>query len=1211
MVNPASMPSKATSRAEQKDPIRARLTVLVAKSFVGKRFEIGDDGQIEKTAAGNHSTWAALRHDTSTAADFVTLLELLSSDMALVLGTAPDLPDCFSLSSNGIRRTRETFRLANGPGWLLLDYDTDQMPDPVKQRITELGGPIGAMEHVWPELKEACRVFKPSSSGGVHKTGEEAPAGINGLHLYVLVSDQSKSKEILEVLQMRAWAEGLGWIKVSSSGAMLTRSIFDTTVWGPERLVFAGPPELGEGVSRTAPPIEAQEGEMLKPLERSIGTAAEDAIRAAKKAIAPAAAKTERTWQKVQARRIMTKKNVSARTALEAVNAMTKQHLIEDDAVLEMNDGSIVRAGVLLDRGRKGDKLSIPSPLEGLSSGAGKATLLWYVGRSPVIVDHAHGLRRVFRFARFADGYNSAEYGSGLPAASPLPDGSMKGMIELLSKSDLDNAGPNAMAAANRLFSTVPAQQSIEDVVTFIRNGLPPEILPDWFYQALEARLRFRLSKKKEKTLRPYTLGTSLLKPHNVRHVDALMGAVTGLPRGVVLVRAPMGFGKTQHVGAPLVRAAKEQGLSVMAICHRVTLTAELAKRLDLVNYSQMQGDGIASSGGLAVCLPSTTRADIAEMMPKPDVVFIDEVRQVLAFLESSEHCRTADATAAGVYERLRQLITDARTVIVADAHLDSRTLRFLDECRPGERFQIIVVEPQQVNRTVEFRSGSSKRVKNSIIGDITIELTGGGKVWLACESSKLAVALGRYFSDQGYSTISITAETKNRDEQKAFLLDADRSSLSYDIVIASPVISSGLSIEHKGTPHFTLVAFLGSGNAITPGDAVQQLARVRYVDRFLVGVIHNNLPHGIVAEQMINGRSEALAIQGDRIDPTPFDRLVAELQADQANGRANFGAGLYWLLELEGWTVRRGSSGDHETDIGAALEAERQAREDRLIAAPSLPVVEIFEKLRSLRQTQSTFSSERQFEIDGLEFQLEAARIREALGVQRLLPEDIELWDEGRLLPQVERFVDFSGLGRLKPDYGIQSFSELPIRATRRKLYTELFAGYDIAKLDWLTPQAANAILDRVMIKPALYAACGIVSMKYASGFIDKSGEVVPLKRPAYAVREVREILDRIGLDARGKQSRVSQMGPLLVNTKGAKCDKSRVRTYTTNGLALMRDLAGVFDKTQNARLNSTEDMPISLRQLKRSLEEVSQWLKDAIKKIQLRSLCDVEADK
>jgi putative DNA primase/helicase len=434
---------------------------------------------------------------------------------------------------------------------------------------------------------------------------------------------------------------------------------------------------------------------------------------------------------------------------------------------------------------------------------------------------------------------------------------------------------------------------------------------------------------------------------------------------------------------------------------------------------------------------------------------------------------------------------------------------------------------------------------------------------------------------------------------------------LAYDIVIASPVISSGLSIEHRGAPHFTLVAFLGSGNAITPGDAMQQLARVRYVDRFLVGVIHNNLPHAIVPEQMINGRSEALAIQGDRIDPTPFDRLVAELQADQANGRANFGAGLYWLLELEGWTVRRGSSGDHETDIGAALEAERQAREDRLIAAPSLPVVEIFEKLRSLRQTQSTTSSERQFEIDDLEFQLEAARIREALGVQRLLPEDIELWDEGRLLPQVERFDDFSGLGSLKPNYGTKSFSERSLRTARRKLYAELFAGYDIAKPDWLTPQTADAILDRVMTKPALYAACEIVGLKFAVGFFDKSGEVVPLKRPTYAAREVKAILDRMGLGAHGKQSRVSQMGPRLVNTKGAKCDKSRVRTYTTQGLALMRDLARVRREALITRADLTEDMPISVRQLRRSLTIVSLWLQDAIKKIQPRILCDVEADK
>ncbi|MFX0546877.1 plasmid replication protein, CyRepA1 family [Roseovarius sp. S1116L3] len=1198
MSNRTSSTSGVTSQAEQSDPIRAELTILAANSFVGKSFALGADGQIEKVAAGNHSEWGAGRLNISTAEEFVRLLEQLSPEMALVLGTAPDLPEYFSLTRNGTRRTRETFHLANGPGWLLLDYDTDQMPPGVKQRIDELGGPVAAMECVWPELKDACRVWKPSSSGGVHKTGDEAPADINGFHLYVLVSDQSKSKEILETLQLRAWADGLGWIKASASGALLTRSIFDTTVWGPERLVFAGPPELGEGVSRTAPPIVSQEGDILSPPQRPVGTAGEEAIRVAKEAIRPTAIKKERAWIKDQVRRVMTQKNVSARAAFTTVKAMIKQHLLEDDAALQMNDGNVVRVGDLLDQGRKVDKLSIPSPLDGLSYGTGKATLLWGEGRNPVIVDHAHGLRRVFRFARFADVNDRFEYGGGLPSASPLPDASVKGMTALLSKSELNNAGPNAMAVANRLFFSVPAQRSIDDLVTWVKDRLPPDILPDGFYQALESRLRFRHTKRKESVLRPYTLGANFFKLHRVHYVDSLVGAVAGLPTGVVVVRAPLGFGKTQHVGASLVCAAKKRGLSVMAMCHRVSLTAELANRFDLANYSQMRNEDIASCGGIAVCLPSTTRADIVEMMPKPDVVFIDEVRQVLSSLANPEYCRTKDANAAGVYERLKQLITDARTVIVADAHVDSRTLQFLQECRPGERFQIIIAERQQVNRSVEFRYGSSQGVRTSVIGDIAIELTGGGRVWLACESKKFAHAMERYFTDLGYRAIAITAETKNRDAQAAFLLDAEQSSLSYDIVIASPVISSGLSIEHRGAPHFTLVAFLGSGNAITPGDAVQQLARVRYVDRFLVGVMHNNLSRGVIAEQVIKGRSEALTLQGDRIDLTPYDRLVAELQADQANSRADFAAGLYWLLEREGWSVRRGSSGDHEVDIGAALDVERKAREDRLIAAPSLPSVVIIEKLRSLRQTQSPTTRETQAEIDDLEVQLEAARIREALGVQKLLPEDIELWDEGQLVPKVERFADFWGIGDLQPNLGVQSFAELSLRTARRKLYSELLAGYNIAKPDWLTPPAADAILDRVMINPGLYAACGIVGMKYTTGFLDKSGEVVPLKRPAYAVREVKMILERAGLGALGRQARVSQMGPLLVNTKGANCDRSRVWLYTTQGLVLMRDLARVWHETQIARLDPTREMPVSLRQLKRSLKAVLQWLSVAVER-------------
>jgi putative DNA primase/helicase len=784
-------------------------------------------------------------------------------------------------------------------------------------------------------------------------------------------------------------------------------------------------------------------------------------------------------------------------------------------------------------------------------------------------------------------------------------------MMALLRKSDMENAGPNAMAVANRLFFSVPVERSVEDLVLWIREGLPPDILPEVFYKELKGHFGFRLAKRMQDVLAPYTLHANLLKAHHLQYVDTLLGAVSGLPRGVVVVQAPMGFGKTQHVGAHLVREAKAQGVSVMAMCHRISLTAELSKRLELANYAKMQGEDVEEVGGLAVCLPSTTRADIVEMMPKPDVVFIDEVRQVLAFLASPEFCRTADATAEGVYQRLRQLIAGARTVIVADAHVDDRTLKFLEECRPGECFQIIIAEAQTVNRTVDWRYGSSRSVRESIIAGIMVELAAGGKVWLACESKKFAQAMERYFTDQCYRAIAITAETKTREAQAAFLEDADKTSLDYDIVIASPVISSGLSIEHRGSPHFTLVAFLGSGNAITPGDAVQQLARVRYVDRFLVGIMRNNLPHRVLKEQLIAGRSEGLAVQGDQIGPTPYDNLVAGLQADQANGRANFAAGLYWLLEREGWSVRRGSLNDQNSDIKSAIDAERQARVDSLLAAPSHSVTSTVERLRALRKTHSEMTRERQAKIADLEIQLEAARIRETLGVRTLLPEDVELWDEGRLLGKLERFIDFFSLEVLQPSFGSEQFSEQSLRSARRKQYRELFAGYDISEENWLTPQTASHILDCLMINPALYAACKIVGSKYATGYLHKSGRIVPLKRPTHPVKEVKAILERAGLGAIGKQSRVSQKGPFLVNNKGANCDKSRVWRYTTRGLALMRDLARVWRETQAVRSGSTREMPISCRQLKRSLVAVSLWLRSAVERMEIENDCQFKTNK
>src|SRR3954451_24312874 len=73
------------------------------------------------------------------------------------------------------------------------------------------------------------------------------------------------SNAFLDTLEARVWLAGLGWIMVAKRGALLVRSIVDTSVGLPERLVFEGPPEVVHPLRQdhAARMPEAREGELL------------------------------------------------------------------------------------------------------------------------------------------------------------------------------------------------------------------------------------------------------------------------------------------------------------------------------------------------------------------------------------------------------------------------------------------------------------------------------------------------------------------------------------------------------------------------------------------------------------------------------------------------------------------------------------------------------------------------------------------------------------------------------------------------------------------------------------------------------------------------------------------------------------------------------------------------------------------------------------
>jgi hypothetical protein len=150
-----------------------------------------------------------------------------------------------------IARDRHHFAWPANAGVMMLDYD----PPPE--------GPTLDPEHlrqclygVWPGLHAAPHLWRPSAGGCIYADDGTELKGVSGQRLYVIVAQAADIPRAGVVLFDRLWLAGLGRHEVSKSGALLLRSIIDSSVFQPERLDFCGGAECGTGlVQRLHPPL--------------------------------------------------------------------------------------------------------------------------------------------------------------------------------------------------------------------------------------------------------------------------------------------------------------------------------------------------------------------------------------------------------------------------------------------------------------------------------------------------------------------------------------------------------------------------------------------------------------------------------------------------------------------------------------------------------------------------------------------------------------------------------------------------------------------------------------------------------------------------------------------------------------------------------------------------------------------------------------------
>ena len=378
-----------------------------------KQISLSRNGALEKDgSACVMAQGRAERIRVDGVAGLATLIESLTSSQAIALGVLrAGLPNRVAVTTkkrlaHGVQGADVITRTGanivyHGRAFALLDYDSKGMPASIAAELERAGGFWHALLTVLPNLSGVARVMRRSTSAGLSRsdTGEALPES-DGVHAYLTSKDGGDNERFLTTLHERCWLAGLGWYVVSTSGALLERSIVDRMVGGPERLVFEGGPVLG--------PLLRQDKESRRPIVVDgavldtgaacpplsiVEQARLDELKAKERErLAPEVAKAQETFVEAQAKKLAVRTGMAENAARQVIIRQCEGVLRPDvelpfDAE-ELNGCTV--GNVLADPERfEGETLA--DPLEGVSYGRCKAQIRRRADGTPWIHSFAHG----------------------------------------------------------------------------------------------------------------------------------------------------------------------------------------------------------------------------------------------------------------------------------------------------------------------------------------------------------------------------------------------------------------------------------------------------------------------------------------------------------------------------------------------------------------------------------------------------------------------------------------------------------------------------------------------------------------------------------------------------------------------------------------------------------------------------------------------------
>jgi len=222
--------------------------------------------------------------------EFAELLVSLGTNQCLTYGVPPRDAALVTESQwaklgrplDPLPRSKSVFQWPNGSGVLMLDYDAPKDGG----ASLDKNGLISALAGAVPVFLGHQALWWPSTSSCIY-AGDAELAGIKGQRIYLHIKDSKDIERAGKALTTRLWALGHGRYEVSTSGSLLERCLFDTSVWQTNRIDFAAGADCGAGLEqRRGRPVMIGKGD--QPLDSVFAIpdpthAEHEAAKAAKK----------------------------------------------------------------------------------------------------------------------------------------------------------------------------------------------------------------------------------------------------------------------------------------------------------------------------------------------------------------------------------------------------------------------------------------------------------------------------------------------------------------------------------------------------------------------------------------------------------------------------------------------------------------------------------------------------------------------------------------------------------------------------------------------------------------------------------------------------------------------------------------------------------------------------------------------------------------